>query len=126
MLINVLAAIYLIVHGLIHLIGFVTNFQIAEIEEITYSTTVLAGRLEIGDVGTRVLGIAWLLVAVAFVISGVAIFFSPPWWWSFTLAVTGVSLVLSILGWPDARFGVLANVVILVFLFIGPRLGWSP
>jgi len=61
MLINVLAAIYLIVHGLIHLIGFVTNFQIAEIEEITYSTTVLAGRLEIGDVGTRVLGIAWLL-----------------------------------------------------------------
>jgi len=126
MLINVLAAIYLIVHGLIHLIGFVTNFQIAEIEEITYSTTVLAGRLEIGDVGTRVLGIAWLLVAVAFVISGVAIFFSPPWWWSFTLAVTGVSLVLSILGWPDARFGVLANVVILGFLFIGPRLGWSP
>ena len=87
---------------------------------------MLAGRLEIGDVGTRVLGIAWLLVAVAFVISGVAIFFSPPWWWSFTLAVTGVSLVLSILGWPDARFGVLANVVILVFLFIGPRLGWSP
>jgi hypothetical protein len=126
MLINVLVAIYLIVHGIIHVIGFVTNFQIAEFEEITYSTTVLDGRLEIGDVGARVLGIVWLLVAVAFVVSGVAIFFSPSWWWSFTLAVTVVSLILTILGWPDARFGVLANVVILVFLFIGPRLGWSP
>ncbi len=124
MLINVLAAIYLIVHGVIHVIGFVANFQIAEIEDVTYSTTVLAGRLDVGDVGTRVLGIAWLLVAVAFVISGVTIFFSPSWWWSFTLAVTVVSLILTVLGWPDARFGVLANIIILIFLFIGPRLGW--
>lgn len=124
MLINVLAAIYLIVHGVIHVIGFVTNFQIAEFEDITYSTTVLAGRLDVGDVGTRVLGIAWLLVAVAFVISGVTIFFSPSWWWSFTLAVTVISLILTVLGWPDARFGVLANIIILIFLFIGPRLGW--
>jgi hypothetical protein len=63
-------------------------------------------------------------VAVAFVVSGVTIFSSPTWWWSYTLAVTLVSLALTILGWPDARFGVLANVIILVFLFVGPRLGW--
>ena len=124
MLINVLAAIYLIVHGVIHLIGFVVNFQITEIEDITYKTTVLAGKLDVGDDGTRVLGVVWLLVAVAFVISGVAVFFSPSWWWSYTLAVTVVSLIVTILGWPDARFGVLANIIILIFLFIGPRLGW--
>jgi hypothetical protein len=105
MLINVIAAIYLVVHGLIHLIGFVVKFQIAEME-------------------TRALGIVWLLLAVAFVISGAAIFASPAWWWSFTLAVTLVSLALCVLGWPDARFGVLANIIVLAFLFIGPRLGW--
>ena len=124
MLINVIAAIYLIVHGVIHLIGFVVFWQIAEIEDISYKTTVLAGRLDIGDVGMRVLGVVWLLIAVAFVIAGVAIFFSPPWWWSFTLAVTIASLIVTLLGWPDARYGVLANIIILVFLFLGPRLGW--
>ena len=124
MLINSIAAIYLIVHGIIHLIGFVVFWQIAEIEDISYKTTVLAGRLDIGDVGMRVLGVVWLLIAVAFVIAGVAIFFSPPWWWSFTLAVTIASLIVTLLGWPDARFGVLANIVILLFLFLGPRLGW--
>ncbi len=124
MLINIIAAIYLIVHGLIHLIGFVVFWQIAEIEDISYTTTVLAGRLDIGDVGIRILGVVWLLITVAFVIAGVAIFFSPPWWWSFTLAVTVASLVVTILGWPDAKIGVLANIIILLFLVIGPRLGW--
>jgi hypothetical protein len=66
----------------------------------------------------------WLVIAVAFVIAGVTIFFSPPWWWSFTLAVTAASLIVTVLGWPDARVGVLANIIILLFLFIGPRLGW--
>ena len=124
MLINVIAAIYLIVHGLIHLIGFVVFWQIVEIEDISYTTTVLAGRLDIGDVGTRGLGVVWLVIAVALVIAGVTIFFSPPWWWSFTLAVTVASLFVTLLGWPDAKFGVLANIIILLFLFIGPRLGW--
>ena len=87
---------YLIVHGLIHLFGFVANSQIVETEDITYQTTVLAGRLDVGDVGTRVLGIVWLLAAVAFVVSGVTIFSSPAWWWSFTLAVTVVSMALCI------------------------------
>ena len=98
MLINVIVAIYLIVHGLIHLIGFAVNFQIAEMEDFAYKTTALAGKLDVGHVGTRVLGIVWLLLAVAFVVSGATIFALPPWWWSFTLAVTLVSLALCVLG----------------------------
>jgi len=124
MLINIIAAIYLIVHGLIHLIGFVVFWQIAEIADFSYTTSVLSGKLDIGDVGMRVLGVVWLLISVAFVIAGVTIFFSPPWWWSYTLAVTVASLIVTLLGWPDAKFGVLANIIILLFLFFGPRLGW--
>jgi hypothetical protein len=33
-------------------------------------------------------------------------------------------LIVTLLGWPDAKFGVLANIIILLFLFFGPRLGW--
>jgi hypothetical protein len=102
----------------------VVFLQIAEFGDISYTTTVLGGRLDIGDVGMRVLGVVWLLITVAFVIAGVTIFFSPPWWWSFTLAVTVASLIVTLLGWPDAKFGVLANIIILLFLFFGPRLGW--
>ena len=51
MLINVIAAVYLIVHSLIHLIGFVVFWQIAEFEDISYTTTVLAGKLDVGHRG---------------------------------------------------------------------------
>lgn len=125
-MIRIIAAIVFIVHGLIHLLGFVVPWRLATIEGFAYKTTLLSGTLDVGDAGVRVIGLLWLLAAIGFVVAGVAVFTSQPWWQALTLWVTLFSLVISILGWPDSQFGVLINLVILAYLLFGGRMGWLP
>ena len=115
----------LIAHGLVHLLGFVVNWQLASLAEMPYKTTLLAGALDVGATGIRAVGLLWLLGAVGFVVAGGAVFNLRPWWRVFTLGATLFSLALCILGWPDARFGLLVNLAILAFLFMGRRQTWG-
>jgi hypothetical protein len=120
-MIRIVVAIVLIGHGLVHLLGFVVPWQLATLEEMPYKTTLLAGALDVGTTGIRVVGLLWLLAAIGFVVAGVAVFALRSWWGAVTLGVALFSLVLCILGWPDTRFGLLVNLVILGYLFFGRR-----
>ena len=123
-MIRIIAAIVLVGHGLVHLLGFVVPWQLASLEEMPYKTTLLSGALDVGGRGIRVVGLLWLLAAIGFVVAGVAVFTLHPWWGGVTLGVTLFSLVLCILGWPDSQFGLLINLVILAilaYLFFGWR-----
>ena len=51
----------LIAHGLVHLLGFVVNWQLASLAEMPYKTTLLAGALDVGATGIRAVGLLWLL-----------------------------------------------------------------
>jgi hypothetical protein len=119
-------AVGLILHGLIHLLGFVVPWRLAKLEEMAYSTTVLAGKLDVGDTGIRLVGLLWLAAAIGYVAAGVGLVGLAPWWLGLTLAVTVFSLALCILGWPDAQFGFYIDLVILVYLLVGGRFGWLP
>jgi hypothetical protein len=93
--------ILLIVHGLIHLLGFVRGFQLAEVAQLR------------GDVG-RLAGTLWLLAGTGFVAAAVMLLLrAGPWW-----LVAGGALILSqglIVGaWSDARVGTIANAIILI------------
>ncbi|MCJ7535665.1 MAG: hypothetical protein WA997_10245 [Anaerolineales bacterium] len=123
---NILLGLLLIAHGVAHLVGFVTYWQIASFEEMPYKTTLLAGALDIGDRGIRVVGILWLLTGLAFAVAGAGVLTSQPWWLPLTLSISIFSLLMCILGWPDSRFGVLVNIIILLFLFLGNNFGWLP
>ncbi|MGH3149057.1 MAG: hypothetical protein ACRDTR_25020 [Rubrobacter sp.] len=68
-------------------------------------------------------GLLWLLAALGFVISGLAVSTLRPWWRLLTLGVVLLSLALTVLGWPDFYFGVLVNLGILVYQFGGERTG---
>ena len=116
----------LILHGLMHLLGFMVYLRLANIESLPYSTALLSGKLEVGEVGARVFGLLWLLAAVGFVVAGVAVFALLPWWGTFTLWVALLSLVVTVLALPDSWFGVVVNVVILAYLLVGGRMGWLP
>jgi hypothetical protein len=122
----ILIAIGLMLHGLIHLIGFVVNWQIVTIKDISYSTTVLAGKINLGDGGIRIVGVLWLLATIGYVVAGVGLLMLAPSWLGLTLWVTGFSLVLCILGWPEAQFGVYIDLIILAYLLFGGQLGWLP
>ena len=125
-MLNIIIAIFFILHGLIHLIGFLVSWRIITTDEMPYKTTLLAGRVDVGDVGIKLVGILWILGAVGFVIAGYGLWMMAPWWFSATLGATLYSLVLCVVGWPDSQFGVYINLIILGYLFLGGRFGWLP
>jgi len=117
-------AIILIAHGVAHLVGFVVPWRIARLDGMPYKTTLLDGRLDVGDTAIRIIGMLWLLAALAFFASGLSLAFQAPWWPPFTVAAAAFSLVLTVSGWPDSRIGIPIDALILVYLLIGRSLGW--
>jgi len=123
-LVRILLALGLFGHGFAHLVGFVVPWRLATLDEAPYRTTLLGGRLKVGDKGIRLVGVLWLLAALAFGVSAAALLWSQPWWHTYTVLVSVASLVLCVLGWPDSRLGIPINVAILLLLGVGSRLGW--
>lgn len=111
-----LAAIIILMHGLIHLIGVVTFWKIGLHEH--YSTKLLGGALDIGEWGTYVLGFAWLVATVAYTIAAYGMFADQVWWQTGLFAAAAYSLILTVLGWKDAIFGTLLNLWILISLIL--------
>lgn len=101
----------LFLHGLIHVMGFLKAFQFAVIQHL--HTPI-----------SRVNGAFWLLAAVLFVSAGIALILKSPFW--FVLAFVGVlvSQVLIFTAWGDARFGTIANLLILLGAIAGYGM-WS-
>ena len=106
-------AVFLALHGVAHLVGFAGSFQLGEFRGKPLDTTLLGGRIDVGRGGIRAMGVAWLLTAVAFVAVAGAVWADAAGWPTLTAVVAGVSLVLSVLGWPAARVGVFLNLAIL-------------
>lgn len=121
----ILSAVFTL-HGLIHLLGFVAYWRLAEVNGLSYGTGLLSGTLEVGGVGARVFGLLWLVAAVGFVAAGVAVLLPRSWWRRLTFSTALLSLVITVLAWPDAWFGVLVNLTILAYMLLGERRGWLP
>jgi hypothetical protein len=108
-----IAAILLALHGVIHLIGFVTPWRIATLEGFAYRTTVLNGALDVGDAGVRVVGLVWLGLTAGFLAAGYGVWRGKRWAVGLTGVLAVVSLVVCLLGLPDTFAGIAINVVIL-------------
>ncbi|HPV42992.1 MAG TPA: ABC transporter permease [Spirochaetota bacterium] len=124
--VRIIVGIYLIIHGLCHLVGFVVPWKIATLKEEPYKTTLLAGAVDIGDAGIRAVGILWLLAAAGFAAGAVGVFGQWVWWRPLTMGLSIVSLVLCVLGLPGAKIGILANAIIIMYLVVGGKFGWVP
>ena len=116
--------IIFVVHGFSHLVGFVVPWGIGEVKDAPYKTTLLADAIDVGDAGIRAFGVLWLIAALAFVVAGLACLTGQAWWLTYSTWVAVFSLVLSVLGWPEARIGVVVDFLILVLLIVGSRVGW--
>ncbi len=117
-------AIVLIIHGLAHLVGFVLPWRVAAPPEAPAKTTILGDTVDLGNRGIRVLGIVWLATAALFVVAGIALMTGRPWWIELTGGTAAFSLVLCVLGWPDAKLGIPVNVGVLAFVLAIGRFGW--
>lgn len=120
---RIIIAVYLFIHGACHLVGFIVPWKIAVLKEEPYKTSLLMGAMDIGDIGIRIIGVLWLITAVAYFAGAVGSFAQYPWWRPLVLYLSVFSLILCVLGLPGAKIGILANAVILVYLIAGEKLG---
>lgn len=108
-----LATAVLAAHGLIHLIGFVVPWRIADVEGFAYRTTVLGGSVDLGASGAQLVGLAWLAIAVGFVVATIGAWRQAAWAPAGAAVLAIASLVVCVLGLPETAAGIVVNVAIL-------------
>jgi hypothetical protein len=91
----------IVVHGLIHLMGFAKAFRYAELSQLTQKIS-------------RPAGLLWLLCALALTSAGALLLLREQSWWWVALPAVVLSQVLIFASWSDAKFGTAANVIILL------------
>lgn len=96
------------IHGLIHLLGFLKAFQLADISQLTKAIS-------------RPEGLFWLLATLMFLATAVLYLGGNPSWPVIGLAAIVLSQVLIFFSWQDAKFGTIANVIVLLVAI--PALG---
>ncbi|MBK9035565.1 MAG: hypothetical protein IPL61_30630 [Myxococcales bacterium] len=106
----------LVIHGLIHLLGFVKAFGLATVPQLRGATIVT-----LGPAWQRPIGALWLAAAVLVVVAAVAMVLGVGGWWRLGLVGLVLSQALVIYAWPDAKVGTLPNVV----LALAVLLGWA-
>ena len=98
--------IIILLHGLIHLMGFAKAFDLAEISELTLPIS-------------RKWGAVWLIAALTLILSGVLWLTNISSWWISAIIGVIISLVLVFTFWQDARFGSIPNLIILIVIVSG-------
>ena len=99
-------AIIILIHGIIHLMGFVKAFQLADINPVTQSIS-------------KPLGMLWLFTALFFVIAAVLFYLKIEWWFVLAFIAIFISQTLIIIYWKESKFGTLANIIILIPAILG-------
>ncbi|RIW17411.1 hypothetical protein D0X99_06700 [Algoriphagus lacus] len=97
--------ILVILHGLIHVIGFVKGYELREIKEFTLPIS-------------KPMGIAWLITCLFFLGYGLLFSISHRYAWVVGLAAVVLSQILIFLVWKDAKFGTLPNILILLVTLV--------
>ena len=106
-------ATLLLLHGIVHVIGFVVPWQIATFPDFAYTTTAAWRSLELGDAGVRLVGLVMLALAVAFPVAAYGVRRRAGWALPLTGAVALTSLLACVLQSPAAVLGVVIDLAIL-------------
>lgn len=113
-------ALLLLLHGLAHLVGFLTPWGLApavrSAPAITPLRVLFGGRLTLGDDAWRGFGLLWLAVAFGFAVAAVATGLGASWSITAVIGVALISLLMTLAWWPATRAGAAVNVLILAVL----------
>ena len=110
------AAAIVVVHGLIHLLGFVAYWPLGDVPSLPYKTVLFEGRLEVGAAGMQIFAVLWLFAAIGFVVAVLGFARGADWWIPAIVVITLVSLALTVADWRSARVGAMVDGVLLVAL----------
>jgi apolipoprotein N-acyltransferase len=102
-MIKITFGIFLILHGLVHLLYFGQGMRLFELSGLTWPDSGWAFSRLLGQVGTRtVAGIACVVAVAVFITAGIAFFADTSWWRPLTMVATIFSTLIWVLFW-DGR-----------------------
>ncbi|MFA6059121.1 MAG: DUF6544 family protein [Taibaiella sp.] len=109
---KILLLLLIVLHGLIHFIGFARFWNIFELKGFMgYTLFVIPGYAH------KPLGLLWLACMLLFLLAATRIV-SGNYWWALAILAILISQTLIIISWKDAKAGTLANLVILILAVI--------
>ena len=106
---KIVLSILIILHGLIHLLGFTKAFNLASVNQLTQHIS-------------KVNGVLWLVAAILFVTTAILFFIEKEWWWVLSVFAIIISQYLIFKSWQDAKMGTIANAIILLIIVIGYKI----
>lgn len=95
----------MLIHGLIHVMGFTKAFGYGNFSQLSKEIS-------------KPMGYLWLLVAIIFVVAVIFHLFKSENWMYFSIIAVVLSQILISTNWQDAKFGSVANLMILIVSFI--------
>lgn len=96
----------MVVHGLIHLLGFAKAFGLAQLPQLTQPIS-------------RPGGVAWLAAGLLVLAASVALVAWPRGGWAIGAAAVVASQLVIVLAWHDAKLGTVANAVLAIAVAYG-------
>jgi hypothetical protein len=93
-------AFIMLIHGLIHFIGFAKAYNYSNITQITKDIS-------------KPNGLVWFLVAILFVLATLLFLLKKESWPYIAIIAAIISQILIITVWKDAKFGTIANIIVL-------------
>jgi hypothetical protein len=96
-----LLLVLILTHGAIHLMGFAKAFDFGDLHQLTQPIS-------------RPVGLLWLLCSLGLIASGVVLVLKPEVWLWIAAPAVILSQALIFSSWRDAKFGTLANLILLV------------
>jgi uncharacterized membrane protein YkvI len=114
---NVLFALFLLAHGLVHLLYVAQAQRLFQLTPgLTWPDDSWALSRLLGDSAARwIAAVGFVLVAIAFVVAGVALLLGQAWWQPLCIGATVVSSVVVLLMW-NGRFERLSDQGLLALL----------
>ena len=95
-----LFAFILLIHGLIHFMGFAKAYNYGNVTQLTKDIS-------------KPNGLLWLLTAILFVVATLLFLFKKESWPYIVIVTAIISQILIIAVWKDAKFGSILNIIIL-------------
>lgn len=109
---RLLLAAFLVLHGLIHLMGFAKAFGYAQLPQLVLPIS-------------RMMGALWLTAALLLLAAAVALFAAPRFFWALGALGLLASQIVIISAWSDARYGAALNLIALIAVLYG-AFAWGP
>lgn len=91
-------------HGLIHLPGFIKGFELKEVRGLILPVS-------------KSMGLFWMAATVLFILYGTLFSANSKYAWFVGFMAVAISQTLIIIYWKDAKFGTIANFLILIVVF---------